>query len=64
MKKILEKLKEKSLFDKIMFFVAFIFIIIMIIWGTLEIGWYTVFTSVAISIVYDDIKKFINEMKQ
>lgn len=60
-RKIKEILKGKNWFDKIMFFVAIIFIISMIIIGTIQIGWWTVFTSVAIGIVYDDVKKIKSE---
>ena len=60
MEKIKHILKNRTIFEKIMFFVAIAFIIAMIIIGTLQIGWYTVFTSVAISIVYEDVKNLIN----
>jgi len=62
-KKILAILKKRSWFDRIMFFIALLFTVAMIIFLCSEIGWYTVFTSVAIGIVYDQIKDFINGCK-
>lgn len=63
MKKLFLILRNKNWFEKIMFIVAFIFTIAMILIGTIQIGWYTVFTSVAIGIVYEDIKNAIKEFK-
>ena len=44
--------------------IATIILIIMLIFFIKEIGWYTVFTSIAIDIVYNDIKNFIKEINK
>lgn len=55
-------LSKKSLWGKIEFIGALIFIIIMFSISASAIGWWTVFTSFAIGIMYDDIKSFIIEV--
>ncbi len=55
--------ERMSFAKKIEFVIAIVIIIISLIFFSSVIGWWTVFTSVAIALVYDDIKEFIYEIK-
>lgn len=63
MKKIIIIFKRKNWFEKLSIIGAILFILLMLIIGIMQIGWWTVFTSVAIGIVYDEIKGAIKEFK-
>lgn len=61
--KILKIYKRLDSFKKVEFTLAIIFLILMLILFTTAIGWKTVFTSVAINVVYEDMKNLYKELK-
>lgn len=61
-KKLIKIIKEKPFWKRIEFCAALIFVICMFSLAASVIGWWTVITSIAIGIMYDDIKGFIIEV--